>query len=290
MSKGDNTEVPEKTEEEDSTGTTTHTNEKTEPAIGNPVISRVSFKAPPFWRQNPKLYFAQIESQFFVAGITADATKFHHVVSAIETDVIATVSDIILNPPESKKYDELKARLIEQFQDSESQRIKKLLQEIQLGDDRPSQLLRKMRDLSPVIDNNLLRNLWLQRLPTAVQQILAVSTEDLDALAKMADKVMEVTDTASVHMINKPRFSCGNCSQLSKQVEELAQSLEQLKVRNAGDWRQRGYWNKRSNSKSRQRSLSRPRFDHNSGICFYHQRFGKDARECNKPCKFQQEN
>ncbi|XP_055950848.1 uncharacterized protein LOC129984925 [Argiope bruennichi] len=109
----------------------------------SPVVARVSFKAPPFWKQNPKLYFAQIESQFAIAGITKDETKYHHVVAAIETDVIAQFSDIILNSPEELMYEALKECLIEQFADSETHWLKLLLQELQLGDDCPTQLLCK---------------------------------------------------------------------------------------------------------------------------------------------------
>ncbi|KAF8796480.1 hypothetical protein HNY73_000850 [Argiope bruennichi] len=114
----------------------------------SPVVARVSFKAPPFWKQNPKVYFAKIESQFAISGITKDETKYHHVVAAIETECDSKrVSDIILNPPEELMYEALKERLIEQFADSETHRLKLLLQELQLGDDRPTQLLCKMRDL-----------------------------------------------------------------------------------------------------------------------------------------------
>ncbi|GBN32624.1 hypothetical protein AVEN_208148-1 [Araneus ventricosus] len=108
----------------------------TNPSINDdfsPAVARVSLKAPPYWSQNPKLYFAQIESQFAIAGITKDETKYHHVVAAIETDVIAHISDIILNPPEELKYEALKECLIEQFADSETRRLKLLLQELQLG-------------------------------------------------------------------------------------------------------------------------------------------------------------
>ncbi|GBO10524.1 hypothetical protein AVEN_214394-1 [Araneus ventricosus] len=82
------------------------------------------------------------------SGITKDETKYHHVVAAIETDVIAQISDIILNPPEELKYEALKERLIEQSAHSETHRLKLLLQELQLGDDRPTELLCKMRGLS----------------------------------------------------------------------------------------------------------------------------------------------
>ncbi|GBM46297.1 hypothetical protein AVEN_87993-1 [Araneus ventricosus] len=197
----------------------------TNPSINDnssPIVARVSFKAPPFWKQNPKLYFAQIESQFAIAGITKDETKYHHVVAAIETDVIAQVSDIISNPSEELKYEALKKRMIEQFADSETHWLKLLLQELQLGDDRPTQLLCKMRDLSSKVPEDLLKNLWLQRLPTAVQQILAVSTGDLDALAKMADKVLEVTDSSSIHLVEGPNGGCKDCHTLRRQIEELS--------------------------------------------------------------------
>ncbi|GBN26809.1 hypothetical protein AVEN_90463-1 [Araneus ventricosus] len=264
----------------------------TNPSIhddSSPAVARVSFKAPPFWKRNPKLYFAQIESQFTIAGITKDETKYHHVVAAIETDVIAQVSDIILNPPEELKYEALKERLIEQFADSETRRLKLLLQELQLGDDRPTQLLCKMRDLSSKVPEDLLKNLWLQRLPTAVQQILAVSTGDLDALAKMADKVLEVTDSSSIHLVEGPNGGCKDCHTLRRQTEELSKSVKDLQ-----NTRTKTKWRRHSRSPARgrfsgSRSSSR-RFDPSAGICWFHHKFGSTARNCKKPCNYNQEN
>ncbi|GBN89910.1 hypothetical protein AVEN_261465-1 [Araneus ventricosus] len=120
--------------------------------------SEEQFHQPPICPPLPAS--SLIESQFAIAGITKDETKYHHVVAAIETDVIAPVSDIILNPPEELKYEALKEHLIEQFADSETHRLKLLLQELQLGDDRPTQLLCKMRDLSSKVPEDLLKNLW----------------------------------------------------------------------------------------------------------------------------------
>ncbi|GBL77768.1 hypothetical protein AVEN_112824-1 [Araneus ventricosus] len=263
---------------------------QTNPSINDdssPAVARVSFKAPPFWKQNPKLYFAQIESQFAIAGITKDETKYHHVVAAIATEVIAQVSDIILNPPEELKYEALKERLIEHFADSETLRLKLLLQELQLGNDRPTQLLCKMRDLSSKVPEDLLKNLWLQRLPTAVQQILAVSTGDLDALAKMADKVLEVTDSSSIYLVEGPNGGCKDCHTLRRQIEELSKSVKDLQ-----DTRTK--WRRQSRSPPRgrfsgSRSTSR-RFDPSAGICWFHHKFGSTARHCKKPCSYNQEN
>ncbi|GFT73623.1 hypothetical protein TNCV_3096481 [Trichonephila clavipes] len=58
---------------------------------------------------------------------------------------LSYVSDIVLSPPNSDKYHTLSQRLITQFSDSETQKIKKLLTDLQLGDEKPSHLLRKMK-------------------------------------------------------------------------------------------------------------------------------------------------
>ncbi|GFT21973.1 retrovirus-related Pol polyprotein from transposon 297-like Protein [Nephila pilipes] len=76
---------------------------------------------------------------------------------------------------------------------SENLQIRKVLSELQLGDDKPSHLLRKMKELAgTAINDDFLRNLWLQRLPAEIQTILSVSSEKLENLAKLADKIAEV--------------------------------------------------------------------------------------------------
>lgn len=90
------------------------------------VDSTRTFKIPTFWRTNPELWFKQIESVFYTTKITADASKFHHVISSMESGNLAQASDIVLNPPETKMYDVLKNRLIERFSESEQCRLKKL--------------------------------------------------------------------------------------------------------------------------------------------------------------------
>lgn len=58
------------------------------------------------------------------------------------------MSDVILNAPMSDMYATLKTRIIEQFTDSKQNQIRKLLQDMELGDVRTSQLLHKMCNLS----------------------------------------------------------------------------------------------------------------------------------------------
>ncbi|GFQ96066.1 hypothetical protein TNCT_579691 [Trichonephila clavata] len=62
-----------------------------------------------------------------------------------------------------------------------------------LGDRWPSQLLQEIRTLaSRKITEDVLKVLWLQRLPVAMLQILSICNEDLTGLTKVADKIFEV--------------------------------------------------------------------------------------------------
>ncbi|GFS90347.1 hypothetical protein NPIL_577351, partial [Nephila pilipes] len=62
-------------------------------------------------------------------------------------EILSVVSDLLFDPPHADRYAAPKSRLIQEFSDSENLQIRKLLSELQLGEDKPSHLLRKMKEL-----------------------------------------------------------------------------------------------------------------------------------------------
>lgn len=90
----------------------------------------------------------QVEAVFVLSGITADETKYASLVASIDADMLTHVRDIIFQPPSDRKYETLKECLIHEFAESENRRVKKLLSELQLGDNKSSFLLRQMRELT----------------------------------------------------------------------------------------------------------------------------------------------
>ncbi len=231
---------------------------------------RVAVKTPPVWRDNIELWFSNIESQFALAAITADDTKFHYVVSALDSELSSFVADIITNPPAENHYVALKKRLIDQFSDSESARIRTLLSDMSLGDLRPSQLLHKMTQLAATkVSDDVLKMLWLQRLPLNIQQILSVSSDKLESLAAIADKISEVADiTPTVSTIQDDSDRIGR---LEATVAELNKTIQRLSFGS-------------QSPKGRHRSKS-PRKQYST--CWYHFKFGKKALKCKPPCNFQ---
>lgn len=239
-------------------------------------INRVALKLPPFWDKNAALWFANIEAQFVISGITQDDTKFYSVISALSSDILSYVGDIVLSPPASDKYQALKSRLISEFSDSEQRRIKAVLSELILGDEKPSHLLRKMKQLAGnILGEEILKTLWLQRLPTQVQAILSISNDPVDKLAVMADKIHETTG-ANVEVVHSSNDSPSDLSELRMQLAELTKEVKRLS-------RDR---NRNNSNFQRRRSKTPQKYDQ----CWYHFKFGDAAKRCKSPCRFKSGN
>ncbi|GBO33497.1 hypothetical protein AVEN_143951-1 [Araneus ventricosus] len=221
------------------------------------TIAHAGVKLPSFWKANPALWFVQLEAQFALAGITVDDTKFNHVISAVDSVILNSVSDIILRPPDIDKYTILKKRLIELHSESEASKIRTLLQGLELGDQRPSQLLTRMRALAgDTVGEPLLKSLWMGRLPNSTQTILAALSEDLAGLATVADKISDLTNHSNINAVHvTPSTSDARVTQLEQQVTQLTTLVGEL----SSTIRQT-----RSRSRDRQfnysRSRSRDRF------------------------------
>ena len=248
-------------------------------------ISSVSLKLPPYWPADPQIWFVQVEAMFATRGIRAQTTKYQHVIASLTHDLALEIRDVLLNPPTQNQYDYLKETLIKRTRVSEQQRLKQLLYDEQLGDRRPSELLRCMQQhlgahASDASLNALLRELFLQRLPVSVRLVVAStkSEQSLDDVAEMADRMMEVAAAQS-----QPIAAVTDSPALRK-IEEQVAALTAAFTEFKGD---RGRSRIQSSSGSSSRASSSrvsPSRGSSTGPCFYHRKFGKQARNCRSPC------
>ncbi|KAF8783545.1 hypothetical protein HNY73_013694 [Argiope bruennichi] len=254
-------------------------------------VSNLSVKIPPLWRNNIKLWFIQAESNFALAKITNDLTKYNHLIATIDPETLSAIADILLTPSDTNKYDALKTRLIAEFSASENEQIRRLLSKLHLGADKPSQLLRKMRELggSTGIIDDFLKTLWMQRLPSEMQAILSISSEPLDNLANMADKIAEVRiSSADNSVFAVSRGAGSNAMRKASTLDEFTALLSEIaalskQVQRLSRGRSRGPFHR----KNRQRSFSRGRSgDRGRKFCYYHARFGEKALKCRSPCSY----
>ena len=240
------------------------------------ATNAVSLKIPPFWPADPLLWFAQVEAQFATRNITVSKTKFDHVIATLSPEYATEVRDLILSPPEEDPFKALKDALVQRTAASEQRRLQQLFNTEELGDRKPTQLLRHMQQLlgdkATALDPSFLRELFLQRLPTNVRLVLASTAEaiSLQELATLADKVMEVA-TPTVATVSPSDSLVAEISELKAEIAQVKQLLKP----------QRSTSRTRAGSPARAHSsLTTP----NSDLCWYHQKFGEAAKKCKPPC------
>lgn len=163
-------------------------------ASGTTVVGRVAVRLPPFWPEDPEVWFVQAEAQFQISGVKEDTTKFYHVISQLEQKYIKEIKDIVKNPPATGKYEKLKQELTKRLSISREHQITQLLSHEELGDRKPSQFLRHLKTLAAGgVTDEFLRSLWSNRLPPHVQAIIVSQAGTIEEVAELADKICEVT-------------------------------------------------------------------------------------------------
>ncbi|GFY45489.1 uncharacterized protein TNIN_72581 [Trichonephila inaurata madagascariensis] len=153
---------------------------------------------------------------------------------------------------------------------------------MELGERRPSDLLRQMKSLAgSSISDELIKSLWLQRLPQQTQAILSISKDSLNNIAEMADKIIAVYSSSEVCSVannnSSPKSNDRN------KLEVLQADIAALTIKFDEFSR-----NPRQRSKSREH-IRRNRSKSNSSrhaFCWYHFKFGNNAKKCVQPCQF----
>lgn len=238
-----------------------------------------------FWPAYPRLWFTHFEA-VMAPQKSGDDARYQAAIARLGLDALQQVSDIIAKPPTENKYETLKARLISVYEESESRKLQKLMDEMELGDQKPSQLLRKMRELAgQKIPDSTLRIMWTKLLPPSVRAVLTVSDiTDLQKLSQMADTVMDTI--ALPNQVAQITHTSGMTA-LHEQIRQLSLELAELKNRQEHRPRShRPYDRRRSRSRSASRDNSNRKYSEQSLNCYYHRKFGKEARKCTRPCNF----
>lgn len=268
-------------------------------------------RIPDLWPQSIKLWLSHIEAVMAPQKPTDDI-MYQMVIAKLRHQDLQQVSDIIANPPEERKFQTLKERLIHVYEESAQKQFKKLMEDMELGDQKPSQLLRRMKELAgDTVSPQALKFLWGSHLPKAARTILAIhENKDLSELAEMADAIQENTAIEPVRFLhevsslappdmNKTKARIDAIDELRQQIAQLTLQISELTT---GNQQRRSRSTSRSNYRSdspwRQRSRARaysprPSGWHSfkqeaGGPCFYHSFFGEEAHRCRQPCSWSQ--
>lgn len=241
--------------------------------------------------------------------IRSELTKYRWVVANLDPRYASEVIDLIDRQPIESPYSAIRTALIARLSQSRQARLHQLLAGEELGDRRPSQMLRHMRSLDAEIPDDIIKTVWIEHLPEMVRPTIATQlTLPMDQLGQMADNVLEIVGGPRLAAINYQHRSMGiinnhnnnnipinapvNQSQLAAistpnpqistlegQIMNLTNQVALLVSSLRGNQR----FNRQSvQSHSRSRSHDRNRPERQ--LCWFHFRFGGRARRCVEPC------
>ena len=272
-----------------------------------PTTATISASIPSYNPTNIPVWFSQLNALFSAKKITSQTSKYAYVVEKLPTDVAAEVVDLLDHMPEDKPYDTLKNAIIKRMGTSDGKKLHDLFYNLTLGHMTPSQLLRKIKSLlgSNTMSETVLKKLWTDKLHTHTTQILASLPEDLDLerVSEIADRIHENNQNQNVYATSynstndiTPRNTTtptittsqtttpGMLTELLQGMENLSlqvQNLVKLKASQHSSPDRTSSQNRRRN-----RSNSPPRRRRTFDTCWYHFKFGCEARKCIKPCNF----
>lgn len=223
---------------------------------------------PTFWREDPNLWFCQVDLTFASRSISSESRRFQIVASQLPYEVAVQVSGLLQQPGE-KPYSSLKKQLIAIYERSREEKLIQLLEDTRLGDSKPSKLLRHMKMLAgDSASTEVVKTIWLRALPAKTRSILAaMEGQPIEKLADIADRILEVEPQVAAVQVPPSAIQC-----LTEQLNALRMDIDRLK---------------QSRDNSRERHRPRPTSrgpTHSTGMCYFHNKFGNNARRCRSPC------
>lgn len=228
------------------------------------TIMHVAPKLPKFWPEDPELFFVRVEAEFAKSHpkISTEQTKFSYLVSSLAKEHAMLVRNFLLHPDALIPYSALKDELIRQFSLPDHARLQHAQAE-SLEDRKPSALLCRLQQLLPTnkFSDTFVRDLFLSKMPANIQTVLAAMVEkELQSLAATADAIVDFKASPAPATMQAAEINA-----LREEVSALRTQLQRQGQQN------RGYTT--SN-------------DSGNGLCWYHNKFGRKAQKCVRPCRW----
>lgn len=264
------------------------------------TLSAITFKPKAFVPHDPEVWFASLELQFDARRVTSQRLKFTYAVEAIPGDVLASIRDIILHPPEHHPYDKLKEMLLKHFLPSREEKLRQLLARHPIGDTKPSHHLAHLRSLAGPADRDseIVKELWIEALPVHVQTAVTALLEDssLDRAASVADKIVArvgsgdtplIASTSHDHGVDLDQSPRRSTVPRRRNIQRRLSFKDRVTVPSPVPHRPRSKSRRKATPAraSVKREPSKTN-DPEAGYCWFHHTYKAKARNCRKPCTF----
>ena len=242
-------------------------------ASGSTVAATPNLQLPAFTPTDAAPWFQRVEALFRLRNVTASAKKADFVIGALPADIFSMISRWLASRgTEVILYEDIKTEIILQCEPTPEEKSQKILELLRmpLGDQRPSAALRELRTLSTVLradgttaDLDLVRVLWMLRLPQDIRTLITDFAERSDKdLMKMADSLRGTSRLSTA----TTTAAAAQDAEMTDEDDSYVMAAQQRRPRSS---------NQRPVPDVSQRTL-----------CYFHKRFGRDAKNCRPPCYY----
>ncbi|VDK41484.1 unnamed protein product [Dibothriocephalus latus] len=225
-----------------------------------------TFDLPTYWLSDIALWLRTLESRFALRLIAKEETKFHYLVAALPLEIATDLRDIIDSPLTETPYTTLKEALISRED---------------LGDRKPTQLLRRLEQLAEgqQLDGTMFKQLFFQRLPSSVQAILApkIPSSSVQTLTETADRILEYFQPPVLVNVSTRAVTTPSMADVVRRLDALTLEVAQLRATRV--------YNPRSTSTICRPGSPTPNQTSTDGLCWYRHNYGPNARHCRSPCR-----
>ena len=264
-------------------------------AVGDPAVIKRRPEIPAFDKQHIDIWIRRTENAYIRAGITSVPEKFAFLETKFTVDVDPKINEFLyITAPSDQSWKDFLDYLRKEYGATLQQKASIFVDGFKRDGRRPSQYAATLNDKTKdVTINDIKKEMLMRELPHEIRRMLQERAEKLtfEELAGLADSYFDRD--------GKPR-DC-NPSSISSVMDtpsDQASDAEHDDINAINNrFRQRQSFNKRNRQSTSQ--PSHPRLDSrstgrslpdknsdpsNSNLCYFHDKFGDKARNCQEAC------
>ena len=188
-----------------------------------------SLRIPELNASDPEMCGSRLWGVFFEGACHDDHQRYLDVMSSLTPRMAGEVRDVIMRPHDNDSYTTLRRELIKRLCSTQEEKTHKLLENVVMEDEKPSQYLRRLQALAgSAVPEDLLRTLWMRGLPEKLKPTMATQTgKTLPDMAEVADSVYRLLPARpSIHEVALE-------ASLHSQIQQLIHELSALKTQMA---------------------------------------------------------
>ncbi|XP_014234992.1 uncharacterized protein LOC106657830 [Trichogramma pretiosum] len=122
-----------------------------------------------FWRSAQRIWFDTLEEHFVAKNIVDDADKYRCAISNLDEDLIATASAAIDSASAGDRYEKLKDALVRKFTVSDSENLKSILGNVNMGTRSPSEFLEHLiSSAGSILGRDTILRIWRETIPANI--------------------------------------------------------------------------------------------------------------------------